>query len=275
VTYHGWAVLDADWNHWPDGLSDEATVAAVAAAGFAGIEVGVYRAAEQLAPARLERLRVLGAVHGCPVSALLVSLPVERWPHGALVGDAHAVAFEVAAAARTAAGLGLHTLGVWPGGDPEDASWAALVDGARRIVDAAGEYDVRVALEYKPGTAVRDVSRTLDVCADVPGLGILLDTGHAFALGEDPAEIVRRLAAEDLLWHLHLGDAPVGGGDDDLPLGRIHDLSPLVSALADVGYEGAGALDLYGAVSAGLVTGTEAGRESLAALATAGYRADR
>lgn len=269
---YAWRVLDADWNHWPDGLSDRETVAAAAAGGFAGLEVGVYRADQELEPSRVERLQRLGETHRCPVSALLVSLPPERWPHGALAGDASRVAAEVADAARTSAALGLSTLGVWPGADHEDAPWPAVVEGARRVRDAAGEHGVRVAIEYKPGSAVRDADRALALCAAVPGLGVLLDTGHAFALGEDPAAVVRTVAAEGLLWHLHLGDAALGAGDDDLPLGRVHDLAPFVRALGEVGYSGAGALDLYGAVSSGQVTGVDAGRESLAALRAAGYR---
>ncbi len=93
----------------------------------------------------------------------------------------------------------------------------------------------------------------------MPGLGVLLDTGHAHASGEDPAQAVRALG--DLLLHVHLGDAAPGGGDDDLPCGRLHDFSDVVAAL-DATYSGSASFDLYGAVSAGGLTAAQAVRES-------------
>jgi sugar phosphate isomerase/epimerase len=78
---------------------------------------------------------------------------------------------------------------------------------------------------------------------------VLLDTGHAFAAGEDPAAVVRRLG--ELLLHVHLGDARPGGGDDDLPCGRLNDFSSFVDALDQTGFVGSASFDLYGAVTAG------------------------
>jgi sugar phosphate isomerase/epimerase len=71
---------------------------------------------------------------------------------------------------------------------------------------------------------------------------------------------VRRLGSR--LLHLHLGDAAPGGGDDDLPCGRLHDFADLVSALDETGYTGRASFDLYGAVSSGSLTAGAALRES-------------
>ena len=260
-----WQVCDADWNHWPDGLPDADIWAVVAGAGFDGVEVGVYSAAVELAPPRLEIRTRLAAEHRLPVRAVLLSLPADRWPHGALTGPVELVAAEAGECAAGCARLGLDTLGLWPGADPAGASWARLVAGLRQVRDAAAGHGVRVAVEYKPGTVVSSAEDAIRLAADVPGTGVLLDTGHAWAGGEDPAECVRRLG--ELLWHVHLGDAADGAPDDDLPLGRVHDVGPLLAALAETGYAGAASLDLYGAVSAGLCTGAQAGAESLRALA--------
>ena len=78
-----WRLTDADWNSWPDGLSDTETLDQVADLGLAGVELGVYDAAVELAPDRLAAL----AAGPVPVTALLLSLPAERWPDGALSGD--------------------------------------------------------------------------------------------------------------------------------------------------------------------------------------------
>ncbi len=261
-----WRLCDADWNHWPDGLDDPAIWAAVLANGFDGVELGVYQAAEELAPERLARIERLVESTGLPVAMLLLSLPAERWPQGALSGPATAelVADEARATAEVAAGLGLGTIGVWPGADPAGANRDTVAAGARRVVDAVAPTGVRVALEYKPGTAVATADDALALGDAVPGVGVLLDTGHALAAGEDPAEVVRRLGRR--LWHVHLGDAEEGNADDDLPLGRLHDFGPFTAALEAAGYAGAASLDLYGAVCAGVASGVEAAAESRAHL---------
>lgn len=190
-----------------------------------------------------------------PIAAVLLSLPAERWEHGALSGGLERLLVQVAACAQVCRGLGLATLGLWSGAD---APGASVVPALRQVVRAAG--DVRVALEYKPQTAVATAQEALTVCAQVPGLGVLLDTGHAYAAGEDPAQVVQELG--NLLLHCHLGDAAPGGGDDDLPCGRLHDLAPFLAALDESGFRGAASFDLYGAVSSGVVSGLEAVRES-------------
>ena len=250
-----WRLTDADWNSWPDGLDDAAVVEQAAGLDLAGVELGVYDAAVELSPSRLAHLDRQVRRTGVPVSAVLLSLPAARWPGGALTGEVDRLVEQVQACAEACRSLGLDVQGLWPGAD--DPGTDAL-PGVRRCVEASG--DVRLALEPKPGTVVPATDDVLDLCGAVDGLGVLLDTGHAFAAGEDPADAVRRLG--DLLLHVHLGDAGPGGGDDDLPCGRLHDFSLVVAALDEVGYSGSASFDLYGAVSSGLLPAVEAVRES-------------
>ncbi len=250
-----WRLTDADWNSWPDGLDDQQVFTQAADLGLAGIELGVYEPSVELAPSRLAHLTRIVEQTGVPVSALLLSLPQGRWPDGALSGDGDRLVTSVAACAAVGRELGLDVLGVWPGADPAGAD---VVPALQRCVDAAD--GLRLAVEYKPATAVATAGEALALCAQVPGLGVLLDTGHAYAAGEDPAEVVDRLG--DLLLHCHLGDAPVGGDDDDLPCGRIHDFTSFVDALDASGFAGSASFDLYGAVSSGRISGAEAVRES-------------
>ncbi len=259
-----WRLCDADWNHWPDGLDDQAVWAAAAAGGLEGIELGVYRAADELAPVRLERVRRLVEQTGVPVAMLLLSLPAGRWPGGALSSPATAamVAEEAGRVAEAAAGFELDTIGLWPGADAPGGAWEreAFLQGLARVAEAVAASGARVALEYKPGTAVATAVDALALCDLVPGLGVLVDTGHAYAAGEDPAEVVRLVG--ERLWHVHLGDAVEGGADDDLPVGRLHDFGAFATALAEVAYAGAASFDLYGAVCAGVATGAAAVAES-------------
>jgi sugar phosphate isomerase/epimerase len=244
-----WRLTDADWNSWPDGLDGPAHARQTAELGLAGIELGVYDAAVELSPARLT------ALSGTPVTDVLLSLTTERWPSGALSGEIDRLVAQVTACADVCRSLDLPVLGLWPGADPVGAD---VVEGLRRVVEAAG--DIRVAVEYKPDTAVATAAESVALCAAVPGLGVLLDTGHAYALGEDPAAVVALLGP--LLLHCHLGDADLGGGDDDLPCGRRHDFGAFVAALDSSGFTGTASFDLYGAVVAGVATGREAVRES-------------
>ncbi|MEP6853371.1 MAG: sugar phosphate isomerase/epimerase [bacterium] len=248
-----WAVCDADWNHRADGLADAEIWPAAVRAGFAGIEAGVRSAAADLAPARLaERVR-LAATYRLPVRAVLLCLPADRWPQGALTGDVQRVVTEVAACASACVRLRLDLLGVAPDADDDAASWSRLIAGLARVRDIAAARGVGVAVQYAPGTAVADCADAIRLATDVPGTGVLLNTGHAWAAGEDPAQSVRRLG--NLLWHVHLSD----GG---LPLGRQHDVSAVVDAL-DAGYVGLATVDASGAgVSC---TGVEAAAESLQA----------
>jgi sugar phosphate isomerase/epimerase len=264
-------ICQADWNHWPEAPSpaeaDPGCWAACAALGVGGVEVGVYDAAVELSAEREATRDTLAAAHGVPVAALLLSLPAEHWRSGALSGsDVDRLVLQVTACAAVARRRHLDVLGLWPGADPPDASWSACVDTLARCRDAAAAHGVRLAVEYKPGTVVPDLTAALRLAADVPGTGVLLDTGHAWAAGEDPAGCVRALAAAGVLWQVHLGDAAPGGADDDLPLGALHSPAPLRAALSAVGYAGTATFDLYGAVSGPNWTGVSALRASLAAL---------
>ncbi|MGH8903208.1 MAG: sugar phosphate isomerase/epimerase family protein [Egibacteraceae bacterium] len=188
-----WWLAGADWNHWPDGLGDEASWPVMASCGVEGVEVGVYDDGDEFAPERAALRARLAAEYGLLVVAVLLSLPADRWPGGALTGDPRAVAVQAVGCAQACADLGLSTLGLWPGADPAGAPWARLVEGMTRVRDAIEPTGVRLAVEYKPGTAVASATDAIQLAADVPGTGVLLDTGHAYAAGEDPAVVVRRL----------------------------------------------------------------------------------
>jgi sugar phosphate isomerase/epimerase len=263
-----WRIADTDWNHWPQGLSDREVWAAAAAAGLQGVEIGVYSAGRELPAARLQRIEGLVAEFGVPVAAILLSLPVDRWPRGALAGHAGAVAGEVLACALACSRFGLGTLGIWPGADLPGASWPDLIAGLQRSQAAADRHGIRLAVEYKPNTAVPDSVSAGQLAADVPGTGVLLDLGHVFAAGEDPVKVIGDLG--DRLWHVHLGDAAVGQEDDDLPLGQVHDARPAIAALDTAGFAGVAAFDLYGAACSPSWTGRSAVTASLQHLRASG-----
>lgn len=128
-------------------------------------------------------------------------------------------------------------------------------------------------VEYKPGQLVEgadDAVRLVDV-VDRPSLGVLVDTAHALAGGEDLAGLPALLG--DRLVHVHLGDS-AGDADADLPPGAEHDFVPFLAGLGQSGYEGALSFDLYGSVLSGLGTGTDASDQGLRYIRSALSRAE-
>ncbi len=259
-------LVQADWNFWPDGLDAAAVWATCAALGFDGVELGVYRPDDELSAERRAILEHLVDRHGLGVAAVLFSMPPERWPDGALASadradDAVAAIVETA---RRAADLGAGVLGVWPGADTAGGpdAWARTAASVHSVAEAAGRLGLMVAVEPKGGQVLATTADAVRICEEVahPALGVLVDTGHALAGGEDLGGLPAAVGAH--LVHVHLGDS---GGDveDDLPPGRHHDFRPFLAALAATGYGGALSFDLYGCVASHQLSGVEATRQGL------------
>lgn len=257
-------LLAADWNHWPDGLSPAEIALTAATAGVDGLELGVYDTDVELAPDRLAEWRRLGEEHGVPVRMLLYSMTPERWPHGGLTsGTERDRLFEqIGALLEIASRLGLRTVGLWPGADFPDADRAAYLTAVSQLSVLAHEAGVRIAIEPKPGTLVATINDITLVGEVAKGdsIGALLDIGHEFAAGRDPAPIVSTLGHR--LFHVHLGDSD-GDPDADLPPGRLHPLDPFLAALDSIKYDGAMSPDAYGAVASHSMTGAEALAETV------------
>jgi len=264
-------LLNADWNFWPGHLAPSAIWAVCAELGFDGLELGVYDPDVELSPERVAEAAALARHHDLPVGAALFSMPSTRWPEGGLASAEHrrrAVNAAIETGHR-AAGLGAAVLGVWPGADPPhapDAShdgWARTADSLAAIAAAVAADGIVVAVEAKPGQAVASTADAIRVCGEVGegNLGVLLDTAHALAGGED-LDLLPGEAGAGLV-HVHLGDSVGGDADADLPPGAAHDFGSFLAALDRTGYAGALSFDLYGAVASGGYTGEAASRAGL------------
>ncbi|MGH8926589.1 MAG: sugar phosphate isomerase/epimerase family protein [Acidimicrobiia bacterium] len=268
-------LLAADWNHWPDGLSPDEIVATAAGSGVDGLELGVYDTQFELAPSRMEKWQTLGERLGVPVRMLLYSMPSERWPNGGLGSETgrQRLIEQTEELVRIAAALGLTTVGLWPGADLADADHHTIARTVGELSTVAAREGIRLALEPKPGTALGEPDDVIALSEAAPRpdcIGVLLDTGHEFAAGRDPAELARQIGKR--LFHIHLGDSD-GDPDADLPPGRLHPLDPFFDALEAEGYAGMMTLDAYGAVAAGIVSGAEALNETVRLVST--YKAVR
>ncbi len=261
-------LVSADWNFWPDGLDRPSIWHTSADLGFAAMEIGVYRADDELSSSAVTSIEALAGETGLGVAAVLFSMPSARWPDGGLgaaTRSAQAVT-EITETARRAADLGATVLGVWPGADPPASpggdQWDRTRDAVAEVAETSGSLGLTLAIEYKPGQLIasaEDARRLVEEIAR-EGVGVLVDTAHAFAGGEDVAGLPAGLAPR--LAHVHLGDSG-GDPDADLPPGAEHDFAPFLAGLAAVGYPGVLSFDLYGFVEAGPATGAEASQQGL------------
>lgn len=263
-------LVSADWNFWPDRLDRPAIWHTSADLGFSGMEIGVYRADDELSATAVSSIEALATETGLGVDAVLFSMPPGRWPGGGLAsaGESAGAVAEIVETARRAADLGAGVLGVWPGADlPPGAGVgeggrSRTVDALREVAEVTGPLGLALAVEYKPGQLIAGAEDALNLVDDLdrPGVGVLVDTAHAFAAGEDVAALPARLG--ERLAHVHLGDSS-GDADADLPPGAEHDFAAFLGGLMAVGYAGVLSFDLYGCVESGTTTGAEASREGL------------
>jgi sugar phosphate isomerase/epimerase len=263
-----WPLLNADWSYWPDGLGRSEIWERCAALGFDGVELGVYTADRELSAERIDEYRTLQDRFGIGVRAVLFSLPRERWPRGAFSSREHAphAVREAIEIGKRAGELGLDVVGIWAGADIlgravayQDA-WPRLVESMSEIDSALRSIGVRTAVEYKPFELVSGPDAALRLCDSVgsTSIGVVLDTGHSLWAADDLPVVVDMLGPR--LFHVHLGDSPPGA-EGDLPPGRRHNFVPFFAALGRAGYTGALALDMYGSIADGTVTGEDASRE--------------
>jgi hypothetical protein len=99
---------------------------------------------------------------------------------------------------RRAAGIGATVLGVWPGADlpaggPDD--WARTAESLAAVADSTRSLGLTVAVEPKPGQLVAGTQDAIRLCEEIgdPGIGVLLDTAHALAAGEDIEALPERI----------------------------------------------------------------------------------
>jgi sugar phosphate isomerase/epimerase len=226
-----------------------------AGAGLTDVELGTTT--EPLGERVVERLRALGLsylVHNYfppPAKTFVLNLAS---PDAAIREDSvHLVEDALATAAALGSPLySVHAgfVGDPPGqdragfaippGDP-DAAKTRFRDGLERALARAAELGVELLVENNvctPRNRDRLLLQTADEFDELPGFGILLDTGHlavsAATLGFDPLEAVRKLAPRIRAFHLHDNDgsldahAPVAAGSWALEAVRLSDPAAVI-----------------------------------------------
>ena len=211
--------------------STEAAVRAIAAAGYAGVEVfdGNLRQYEDR-PDDLRRLLddagvSLVAVYSGANFIYRDILEDELWrieKAATLAATFGAANLVVGGGAKRAAGT-------------TDEDYDRLAEGLDRVVDIAER--VGLCASYHPHlTTIVEGPEQIDRILSQSRIGFCPDTGHLAAGGGDPVDLIRRHA--DRVTHVHLKDFtaepfgfhPLGRGDVDIP--------GVVRVLQDAGYDG-------------------------------------
>ncbi len=136
------------------------------------------------------------------------------------------------------AGPTLHT--------PED--WRLRVE---RICDIAAEYGITIALEFIRGRSISDFSSTVEIVrsADRENVGVLLDIFHFHRSGCTPDDLGSVEPQEVALVHIDdVAAKPLDALRDQdrvFPGDGVAPTSKIVSALADIGYNGYFSVEIF------------------------------
>jgi inosose dehydratase len=137
----------------------------------------------------------------------------------------------------------------------DDGRWRAMVEGLNRLGTLAQAEGMRLCYHHHMGTGVQTPHEIERLMRDTdPELvHLLLDTGHLFWAGGDPAQVVREHGPR--IKHVHLKDIRRPVMEESIALGRSFfeaieagvftvpgdgdiDFRPILQALAACGYEG-------------------------------------
>jgi len=245
-----WSIIVGDWHFKELSLSITHLAERLKEMGFSGMEVGIVSPAEQLNLERMTELQIV--LTKIEVPLLTFFLVPRLWPQMALTSHDASVRKKAVLDAKSvgdaAQRLGMKMVGFWPGGDiltQENFSqrWSWMTEGLSEILEHFDRLGLKLAFEYKPEELVHTSDGLLRIVDQLKAnnLGLLLDTGHLFVAGEDPAVVAEKF--REKLYYVHFDDN-FGDWDRDLPPGRVHNFLPFVKKLKKIGYTGFFGLDL-------------------------------
>jgi sugar phosphate isomerase/epimerase len=151
--------------------------------------------------------------------------------------------------------LGARTVSVQPGGPligrsdlSRDAAACLFAEGIAQVLPRAKQKNLVLAIEPEPGLFIESAAEYLEFknrfFKDEPLVMMNCDIGHLFCVGEDPAEVVRRLPAQ--IAHVHLEDIGKNRVHQHLTPGKgVIDFAEVFAALDEVKYDGWVTVELY------------------------------
>jgi D-psicose/D-tagatose/L-ribulose 3-epimerase len=225
----------------------------IKAAGFDGVEVPIFQAA-QFAAADIRRALEANGLEctTCSVTSPDFSL-ISEDPAARLRGQTHlreCIQKAAEVGAKILAGPLYSPVGYLPGRRRTPDEWKWAVEGYHAIAQTLDGYDVSIAIEplnrfetYFLNTAADAVK----LCDDIghPKVGILFDTFHANIEEKDVARAYRSVAPH--LKHVHTCE-----NDRGTPGTGHVDWTGVFCALRDVGYDGWLTIESFGFALGGI-----------------------
>jgi sugar phosphate isomerase/epimerase len=149
-----------------------------------------------------------------------------------------------------AAALGAKTISTEPGGPlcgmEKETAADLFADGLHQVLPRAREKGITVLIEPEPDLLIQTSDEYLGFvhrCSH-PNLGLNLDVGHFYCVGEDPVTVIEKLQAHTCHYHL-----------EDIPETREHrhilpgeggiDMKGVLQAIARTGFKGFITVELY------------------------------
>ncbi|WP_333767954.1 EboA domain-containing protein [Streptomyces sp. IBSBF 2435] len=153
-------------------------------------------------------------------------------------------------AVRIGAGLGAEAVSFWsgvlPGGTSPERGWELLAEGCGRLAQTAAREGVVLGFEPEPGMLVEDLAgyrRLRDALGAPASFRLTLDIGHCRCLESESVADCVRIAGPDLV-NVQIDDMRRGVHEHlEFGEGEI-DFTPVLAALAEVGYGGLVAVEL-------------------------------
>lgn len=239
----------ADWNLWPLSRDYSEIFHLLKSLGINNVELGIYVPDEEMSHEHFSKVMQSAQEDGINISAVLFALTNEYWPYGAMANLNSDFLEQFEGFLSALDRYGIENANVWTGVDMLSSNLNELSQTLKYMDQISANFRTIVSIEYKDKTIFDSAAKTLQLLEGTNNLKILVDTGHAYAINEDPVMLIKQLDEAGRLGAIHLGDAKLGDSDSDLPCGRIHDFGPLLDLLEDRKIEIPLNFDLYGAVT--------------------------
>ncbi len=133
-----------------------------------------------------------------------------------------------------------------PSGMTFEVALSTFVEVLRPVLDLAERLGVLLLIEPEPGLLIETSDQYLMLAERIksPAMGLNLDIGHMYCVGEDPAEAIRKLAPH--IRHVHLEDIAASREHRHLIPGEgAIDFASCFEALREIGYNGWITIELY------------------------------
>jgi sugar phosphate isomerase/epimerase len=245
-------------------FSIEETIARISALGYEGLELladvphawpaGLLDERKRAIRRCLEKHRLaISNVNGFMMNA--VADPRQPYWHPSWIEpDGHYRAIRREHTLRTlrlAHDLAAPSIQTEPGGPLEPGqSWHAAADTfydeIMPCVGLAEQLGVLLLIEPEPGLMIETFQQYLEFAGRIgsPWVGLNFDVGHAFCMGQDPAQWIAQMAAHTK--HYHLEDIAATRAHAHLVPGRgAIDFPAVLREIARTGYEGWITVELY------------------------------